>query len=136
MNEILISSTDAARIQSCIEKARLAGSGVRVNLIPLMNELNRAKKINPEKMPGDVVTMNSLVSLQNSKTNKVIQLSIVYPQDADISKQKISIFAPVATAILGYRKGDTVEWDTPSGKMTFTILDIIYQPEASGDFTH
>jgi regulator of nucleoside diphosphate kinase len=134
MNEIIISNRDAARIWSYIEEARRGGAKVGENLVPLMNELNRAKKVDPEKMPSDVVTMNSVVSLRNIKTNKVTRIQIVYPPQSDISQQKISIFAPVGTALLGYRKGNLVEWNTPSGITQFEILDILYQPEADGKF--
>ncbi len=134
MNEILISLLDAARIQSCIERARAGGLNVPVNLVPLSNEIDRAKKVKPEKMPSDVVTMNSIVKLQNTKTGKDMQIQIVYPQDADFSKQKVSIFAPVGTALLGYRKGDRVEWGTPNGITEFVILDIVYQPESEGNY--
>jgi regulator of nucleoside diphosphate kinase len=132
MKEIIISSHDAARIQYCIEKARSGGIKAPINLVPLMNELNRAKKVKPEKIPGDVVTMNSIVSLYNDKTGKVMQIQIVYPDDADISKNKVSVFAPVGTALLGYRKGNKIQWNTPSGVTELTILDIIYQPESNG----
>lgn len=134
MNEILISSLDAARIQSCIERARSGGLNAPVNLVPLSKEIDRAKKVKPEKMPGDVVTMNSRILLRNTKTGKDMQIQIVYPEDADITKQKISIFAPVGTALLGYRKGDKVEWNTPTGLTELVILDIIYQPESEGNF--
>lgn len=133
MNELTISSLDAARILLCIEKARSGGMQVPVNLTPLQNELDRAKKVQPEKIPGDVVTMNSIVKLHNSKTNQTMEIQIVYPQDADIAKKKVSIFAPVGTALLGNRKGSSVLWTTPSGSVELKILDIIYQPEASGD---
>lgn len=132
MKEIIISSLDAARIQHCIEKARSGGLKAPINLIPLSNELNRAKKVKPEKIPGDVVTMNSIVSLHNEKTGKIMQVQIVYPDDADITKGKISVFAPVGTALLGYRKGNKIQWNTPSGVTELTILDIIYQPESNG----
>lgn len=125
MNDIIISSTDAARIMNCIENARSGRMSAPVNLVPLMNELNRAKLVNPDKMPEDIVTMNSKVTLHNSKTNKEMEIEIVYPQDADISKNKISIFAPVGTALLGYRKGDLVQWNTPSGIVELKILDIM-----------
>lgn len=134
MKEIIISSHDAERIQYCIEKARSGGIKAPINLVPLMNELNRAKKVKPEKIPSDVVTMNSIVSLYNEKTGKVMQIQIVYPDDADISKSKISVFAPVGTALLGYRKGDMIQWNTPSGETKLTILDILYQPESNGIF--
>lgn len=132
MKEIIISSLDAARIQYCIDKARNGGIKAPINLVPLMNELNRAKKVKPEKIPGDVVTMNSIVSLFNEKTQKVMQIQIVYPDDADISKNKVSVFAPVGTALLGYRKGNKIQWNTPAGVTELTILDIVYQPESNG----
>lgn len=132
MNKIIISSLDAARIQYCIDKARSGGINAPINLVPLMNELNRAIKVKPEKIPHDVVTMNSIVSLYNDKTKKTMQVQIVYPDDADISKNKVSVFAPVGTALLGYRKGDKIQWTTPSGVAELTILDIVYQPESNG----
>lgn len=127
MNEVFISSIDAARIQSCIDQARSGGLNAPVNLVPLVNELNKAQKINPEKMPSDVVTMNSLVTLKNGKTNKTMEIQVVYPQDADISKNKVSVFAPVGTAILGKKKGSSILWTTPSGSVELKILDIKHQ---------
>ncbi len=125
MQEILISSIDAERIQNCIEKARLGGLKAPVNLMPLINELNRARKVKPDEMPRDVVTMNSIVSLLNHKNKQVVKIQIVYPQDADIAKHKVSIFAPVGTALIGYRKGDKVQWNTPAGSIELEILDIL-----------
>jgi regulator of nucleoside diphosphate kinase len=125
MQEILISSIDAARIQNCIDRVRLGGLKAPINLVPLINELNRARKVEPDEMPRDVVKMNSVVSLLNLTTKQVMKIQIVYPQDADISKHKVSIFAPVGTALLGYRKGDKVQWNTPSGSVELEILDIL-----------
>lgn len=134
MNEILISSLDAVRIQSRIDKARNGGINAPINLIPLMNELNRAKKVEPAKVPKDLVTMNSIITLQHMKTEQITKLQIVYPEDADLTKKKISIFAPIGTALLGYRKGDIISWTVPSGTAEFKILDIVYQPESEGNF--
>jgi regulator of nucleoside diphosphate kinase len=57
----------------------------------------------------------------------------VFPEEADIPQGKISILAPLGTAMLGYRVGDTFEWDTPGGKRSIRVMKILYQPEASGD---
>lgn len=134
MQQIIISSRDAVRIQSRIDKARNGGIQAPINLQPLANELVKAKRVDPEKMPPDVITMNSIVMLQNLKTNKTIQVQIVYPEDADMTKNKVSIFAPIGTALLGYRKGDTVKWKVPSGTAEFKILDLIFQPESSKNY--
>ncbi|MEA5109839.1 Regulator of nucleoside diphosphate kinase [bioreactor metagenome] len=133
MKEIIISSLDMARLRSHIAKARSGGINAPINLNPLQAELDRAKVLPPEKMPPDVVTMHSIVKLDYLNSDKSMQIQIVYPHEADSRQQKISVFAPVATALLGYRKGDTVRWKVPTGEAELRISEIIYQPEASGD---
>ena len=133
MKDIIISSLDMARLRSQIDKARSGGINAPINLNPLISELDRAKVLPPEKMPPDVVTMNSIVKLDYLNSNKTMQIEIVYPRQADTAKQKISIFAPVATAMLGYRKGDIIKLEVPGGLAELRIADIVYQPEAAGD---
>lgn len=133
MKDIIISSLDMARLRSQIDKARSGGINAPINLNPLISELDRAKVLPPEKMPPDVVTMNSIVKLDYLNSSKTMQIEIVYPRQADTTKRKISIFAPVATAMLGYRKGDIIKLEVPGGLTELRIADIVYQPEAAGD---
>jgi len=65
---------------------------------------------------------------------KTLQLQIVYPDQANIKENKIPIFSPVATALIGYKKSDEIEWIVPSGLTKIRIDEIIYQPEAAGDY--
>jgi regulator of nucleoside diphosphate kinase len=60
--------------------------------------------------------------------------SLVFPQEADASEGRISILAPVGTAMIGYRVGDVIEWEVPSGLRRLKVEDVLYQPEASGDY--
>ena len=60
--------------------------------------------------------------------------SLVFPTEADFSRGKISVLALVGTAILGYRRGDTIEWTVRSVLRTLKVDEIIYQPEAAGHF--
>lgn len=99
----------------------------------LLNELNSAEIVEPDEIPDDVVTMNSIVKISFLNTNKTLQFQIVYPDKANIKEYKISIFSPVATALIGYRVSDEVEWIVPSGLTKLRIDEIIYQPEAAGD---
>jgi regulator of nucleoside diphosphate kinase len=103
-------------------------------VLRLYNELERAKKVEAKKIEPDVVTMNTEIDFLDLDTNKTRRLKLVYPEFADIRQGNVSVLAPIGTALLGYRKGDIVEWDVPSGKKKFRINDIIYQPEANGDF--
>ena len=100
----------------------------------LENELERAEVVPPEQIPPDVITMNSKVRLIDTDTGEETVYTLVFPENADLSQNKISVLAPVGTAMLGYRVGDTFEWDVPAGKLTFKVEEILYQPEASGDY--
>lgn len=135
MKEIFVTTLDMARLRSHIDKARSGGINAPIDLNPLIKEIDRATVVPPDKMPPDIVTMNSIVLLEYVNSDKTIQIQLVYPGEADASKKKISIFAPIATALLGYSKGDTIVWEVPSGNVELRIADIIYQPEAAGDLT-
>jgi len=100
----------------------------------LTKELNSAKVVEPGEIPDNVVTMNSIVKINFLNTNKTLRIQIVYPDQANMKENKISIFSPVATALIGYKKDYEVEWIVPSGLTKLRIDDIIYQPEAEGDF--
>ncbi len=133
MNEIIISTLDMARLRTCISKARSGSLNAPVDLTPLTRELDRAKVLTPEKMPKDRVTMNSIVKLEYLNNQKSLKIQLVYPESSDSGQNKISVFAPVATAILGCKHGDVVSWKVPSGEALLRISEIIYQPEAAGD---
>jgi len=60
--------------------------------------------------------------------------TLVFPENADLKQGKISVFAPIGTAMLGYEVGDIFEWEVPAGKRSLRVEKILYQPEASGDY--
>ncbi|HET9213096.1 MAG TPA: GreA/GreB family elongation factor [Thermoanaerobaculia bacterium] len=61
-------------------------------------------------------------------------MPFVFPHEADYKEGRISILAPLGTALLGFRVGDVVEWRMPAGTRTLRIEELLYQPEAAGDF--
>ena len=79
--------------------------------------------------------MNSIVRLSFLNSNKQVQFQIVYHDQANLKENKISIFSPIATALIGYKVKDEIEWIVPAGLTTIRIDEIIYQPEASGHYT-
>ena len=107
-------------------------------IIPHLEELNaeleRAQIVKPEEIPTDVVTMNSIFRLSNLDSGEEVVYTLVFPANADTSNGMISILAPLGTAVLGYRAGDTVEWKAPGGLKRLKLKEIVYQPEAAGDF--
>ena len=106
----------------------------RADLRELEAEMSRAKVVDPKKVPADVVTMNSKVRMTDLDSQKELVYTLVFPKDADFDQGRISVVSPVGTAILGYRVGDTIEWNVPAGKKRLRIEELLYQPEAAGDF--
>lgn len=131
---IHITQFDLERLQKLLMDAQATDYRKSEYLERLKLELSRAEVVDPKNIPSDVVTMNSTVSIEDLDTKEEEVYTLVFPEDADVRQGKISILAPVGTAMLGYEVGDTFEWDVPAGKRRLLIKKIIYQPEASGDF--
>jgi regulator of nucleoside diphosphate kinase len=132
--QIYITEFDVRRLQDFIMEAKRMSRRGDQYLEGLEAELLRAKKVAPEAVPPDVVTMNSKVRLLDVEMNEEMILTLVFPRDADIGESKISVLAPIGTAMLGYRAGDVFYWRVPDGVRSFRIEEILYQPEAAGDY--
>jgi regulator of nucleoside diphosphate kinase len=134
MNDsITISAFDKKRLLGLIEEWE-ADPQDRGHIDDLAEELERAIVIEPQAMPGDVVTMNSRLRLTDADTGEQKVVTIVFPGMANADEGKISVLAPLGTALLGYRVGELVEWNVPSGLRRLRIDAIEYQPEAAGEY--
>ena len=134
MSRIILSRVDFARIKRSISEARQNKTVSAAELDRLTNAIEGARIVEPSEIPADVVTMNSIVSISFPKAKKEVEFQIVYPHEASLKDNKISILSPVATALIGYKEGDEIEWIVPAGLTTIKISKIIYQPEAAGEF--
>lgn len=129
--EIYLTQNDLDRLLNLVE-ARATGSGDR-HFDKLENELVRAVVVPSDRIPKDVVTMNSRVLFENETTGERREVTLVYPSDADIDAGRISILVPVGTALLGLRVGQSIDWTLPSGdNQRYRVVDVPYQPEAAG----
>jgi regulator of nucleoside diphosphate kinase len=131
---IQITELDQKHLIELIVNAQAGEYRGSVYLEQLRGELERAQIVVPQDIPGDVITMNSTVALTDLDTGEEETYTLVYPENADTSQGRISILAPIGTAMLGYRVGDVFEWEVPAGKRRLKVEKILYQPEASGDF--
>lgn len=91
-------------------------------------ELKKAKVVHKHELPEDVVRLNSTVTIKEEKESKVMELTVVTPEKANIKERLISIMSPIGTALIGFRKGQQVKWRVPAGKKTFTIMNVQNQP--------
>jgi regulator of nucleoside diphosphate kinase len=98
----------------------------------LRGELQRAHIVPAGKVPPDVITMNSRVLLYDLELRETEEYTLVYPEDADITLDRISVLAPVGTAILGYRVGDVVEWYVPAGLRRLRVEAVVQQARRNG----
>lgn len=128
---IYLTEKDYQRLHNLVQAQRLVSGPSAVEA--LGKELKRARVVASEEIPADVVTMNSLVRLREVKSSSEINITIVFPKDADLSNWRVSVLAPIGTAALGCRVGDVVEWAAPQGTVSYEVEEIIYQPEAAGD---
>jgi regulator of nucleoside diphosphate kinase len=132
---IYVTELDRQRLENLIE---LIGERSRVTnheyLRRLEHELERAETVAPAEVPPDVITMRSKVRLRDLDTDEEMVYTLVFPTEANFDEGKISILAPVGTAMLGYRVGSRIEWEVPSGRRRLKVEELLYQPEAAGDY--
>ncbi|WP_249022164.1 MULTISPECIES: nucleoside diphosphate kinase regulator [Kluyvera] len=129
---IIINEFDAERIDRLLEQPAYANSPVAS---ALNDELDRAQMCAPEDMPHDVVSMNSQVRFRDLTTGEERVRTLVFPAQMTDSSSQLSVMAPVGAALLGLRAGNTIHWELPGGASThLEVLELLYQPEAAGEF--
>jgi regulator of nucleoside diphosphate kinase len=99
----------------------------RRNTAELVAELKKAKVVDKAHFPQDVVRLNSKVKIAEENKDSIRELTLVTPDKADIREGKISVMAPVGTALIGFRRGQKIAWQVPAGKKAFTIIDVVNQ---------
>ena len=95
------------------------------NYSKLSQELKRALLVEEKDFPKEVVRLDSTVIIKDLTTNRTMTLTIVLPRNADIKQKKVSVLAPIGTALIGFKKGQMVSWNVPSGEKDFEIVDVI-----------
>jgi regulator of nucleoside diphosphate kinase len=132
--QIWITTFDLERLSSLVEGVRATGPQKKAYLGQLEKELERARVVNPEKIPGDVITMNSVVRIRDLESGEETTYTLVFPAEARIEENRISVLSAIGTALIGFRVGDIIEWKVPSGLKRLKVEGILYQPEASGHY--
>ena len=127
---IYITEADINRLRPLIEALKDS----RDDLRGLEGELEHAHVVAPADVPPDVITMNSKARVRDLETDEEMTYTLVFPDKANIDEGKISVVAPIGTAMLGQRVGDEFEWEVPAGSVRLRVEEVLYQPEASGDF--
>jgi regulator of nucleoside diphosphate kinase len=131
---IYITEFDYTRLRSLISESSHTEYRGSEYVESLEKELEKATIVAAKEVPPDVITMNSRFKVLDLDSRDEWTYTLVFPDDANLEEDKISVLAPIGTAMLGYRVGDVIECKVPAGLLRLQVKEIIYQPEASGDY--
>jgi regulator of nucleoside diphosphate kinase len=126
---IIVTASDVERLERLLESRSRQSD--YVGLEALEHELDRADIVNSDTISKHIVTMNSRVRLHDLDRDVEFVCSIVFPAEADSEQGRVSVLAPLGVALLGYRVGHIVRFETPGGTRRVKIKAIEYQPEAA-----
>ncbi len=128
---LYLTELDVARLEGIASRAGTAELDEMLDAL-----LERAAIVSPDAIPKDVVTMNSRVVCALEGEAQPRDWTLVYPDDADLAAGRLSVLSPIGQALLGARAGETVDYRLPGGRaQRVTIVEIAFQPEASGQYT-
>ena len=133
-NPIYVTSQDKQRLEDLLMEVEASDPRKHGDLKALTEELHRAVIVDPKDVFSDVITMNSRAEMRDFETGETVAFTLVFPSEANIDEEKISVLAPIGAGMLGYRVGDEFEWKVPDGLRRMKVTNVEYQPEAAGDF--
>jgi len=130
--KVILTSQDFDRLEALL-------ASLPSNAFPgkaaLQAELERAEIVDPKEVPPDVVTMNSTVRFRLLESGEEFELTLCYPKDVQGQPDRISVLAPVGSALLGLSVGEELEWPKPGGGVsTVKVVEVVYQPERAGEY--
>jgi regulator of nucleoside diphosphate kinase len=126
----MVSKLDKERVLSSV-----TSSGTPPDyILRLLARIYSAVPVNPKQVPAELVTMNSVVRIQDIETDEIDIYALVYKDDYDNQDEWISVESKLGSALLGRSIGDEIEIPSRRGSHTVRIIDIDYQPERAGHF--
>ena len=122
---VILTRTDYEILDSYVKNLHGMQVNERENFSKLSGELKKAQIVEDDTLDADIIRLGSSVVIKDLLTSRDMAVTIVLPQHADIKQKKVSVLAPIGTALIGFRKGQTVSWNVPSGKKDFKIMDVM-----------
>jgi regulator of nucleoside diphosphate kinase len=138
--QIHVTDSDLQRLKTLLRSNWVDRKEDRGDLSRLEHEIDRASVVKATEVPKDVVTMNSRVKLRDLDSGDAVDFSLVFPTfpfaagSNHLAPMTVSVLAPIGTAVLGYRVGDTIEWEVPAGVRRLKVEDLPFQPESAGRY--
>lgn len=123
-SDVILLKEDFEILNSYVKNQHGMQVNEKENFGKLYGEIKKAQIVGREDFPSDAVRLGSTVKVKDLQTKRDLEITIVLPQQADIKQKKISVLAPIGTALIGFRKGQKVSWNVPAGKKDFKIMEV------------
>lgn len=123
-NPVILLKNDFEILKGYVKNLQGMQVNEKENFRKLYDEITKAQIVKEEDFPVDVVRLDSKVVIKDMQTKRDMAITVVLPQNADIKQKKVSVLAPLGTALIGFRKGQKVSWEVPSGRKDFKILEV------------
>jgi regulator of nucleoside diphosphate kinase len=133
-SNILMTDADTRRLRSLTRRLKASGRSRMDRIAALNHRISTANIVSPEDIPRNVVTMNSRVRLRDLDSGKRLVLTLADPFDVTPFGDRLSVAGPCGVALLGKRVGQIVQWTLGAKTRRYRIEQVIYQPEAAGDY--
>ena len=121
---VILHKEDFAKIEACIKDSKPSGLKEVHLSRSLSEELADATVLDDKDFPKDVIRLNSLVTIEDLKNKKEMNFTLVLPSESNIKERKVSILAPIGTAVIGFKQGQKVSWMVPAGETEFLIKKV------------
>lgn len=130
---IVVTESDERRLRGLLDGQTAASLRDQVHLQELRSELDRALVLREKDVPADVITMHSRVCVRDLQDRRRNDFTLVFPFEANVKARRISVLAPLGTALLGFREGDEVEWTMPGGLRKLHVERVRQPPRSDSE---
>src|SRR5665213_2809870 len=127
---IVVTESDEQKLRGLLSRQSEEQMRNQAHLLERHSELERALILPAQEVPADVITMHSQVRVLDLERRRRSDYTLVFPFESDVSARRISVLAPLGTALLGFREGDDVEWLMPGG-MRLLRVERVRQPSTN-----
>lgn len=132
---MLVTNVDLRRLRERLTAIRAGGDAkLAAYADELDTALSSASTCEPERVPNDVVTMHSVVRLRDQDSWYEAQYTLVYPEEADVAQNRVSVLSALGVVLFGSRAGGMIVVPEREGLRRYRVERIEYQPEAAGHY--
>lgn len=126
---IQVTHSDLERLRALVDQYQAGRDAALAEALDA--ELDRAVEVPDDKVPPDVVTMNSRVVFQEGASGPPREVVLVFPSHADVKEGRLSVLAPIGSALIGLSIGQEIDWKLPDGReVVLRILSVEQPPRA------